>query len=397
MPENKKQQKSTRVQNLVAFAIALVAATALCFYVKAFDTTMTTRYYDVRVSVIGTDELASRNGFSLPEELDLIIEVSLYGRRSDLNSLKSSDITASVDVSGVNSAGYNNLPIDVSVPNGIKLNKPISSVNLFLDTYQVKTVPVRAVHTISSFVSGIYAGAEQCNPALITVSGPTSVLKSISYASATYAVSELNGDITAHCVPELFFEDDSPVDNPYVSTDTTDIVVHLEAYRQKELPVVAVFSDGDGRIQLGSTTVRGNVDTVADMQQIVIGVDTLNFGETAVKDYFIPSILPEGVQLAADAKALFELAKRTIEIKSNDISFTVDNVFAQDGIFVTVYGKSDDVAALDESSFTATINASELYSDDDGNLFGDAKVICGAKNIVFYYNKTVGCTVTPEA
>lgn len=397
MAENRNKTKNFSLLSTVAFVISLIAATALCFYVKAFDTTMTTRYFDVSVGVIGTDELAARNGFSLPDELQLVIEVSLKGRRSDLNSMKASDITAFVDVSGVSYAGYNNLPVSVNLPNGIELAKPIASVNLFLDTYQVKTVPVKASHTITSFASGIFAGAEQCNPSIITVSGPTSVLANISYASVVYSVAELNGSVVAHCAPELFFDDGTVVSNPYVSTDTSDIVVHLEAYRQKELPVVAKLVSDGTIISLGSVTVRGDVDTVNDMDQIVIGVDDSAFENAAIKDYFIPSILPDGVQLTADSVSLFELAKRTIEISPSSIKFTVDNIYAQNGIRVTVYGKTDDVALLNEGSFNATVNAAKLYSDDAGNLFGDATVTCTAGNIAFYYKATVGCTVTPSA
>lgn len=397
MAENRNKTKNFSLLSTVAFVISLIAATALCFYVKAFDTTITTRYFDVSVGVIGTDELAARNGFSLPDELQLVIEVSLKGRRSDLNSMKASDITAFVDVSGVNYAGYNNLPVSVNLPNGIELAKPIASVNLFLDTYQVKTVPVKASHTITSFAGGIFAGTEQCNPSIITVSGPTSVLANISYASVVYSVAELNGSVVAHCAPELFFDDGTVVSNPYVSTDTSDIVVHLEAYRQKELPVVAKLVSDGTIINLGSVTVRGDVDTVNDMDQIVIGVDDSAFENAAIKDYFIPSILPDGVQLTADSVSLFELAKRTIEISPSSIKFTFDNIYAQNGIRVTVYGKTDDVASLNEGSFNATVNAAKLYSDDAGNLFGDATVTCTAGNIAFYYKATVGCTVTPTA
>lgn len=390
----KNKQKHFGLSDYVAFAIALVGAVLLWIYAIGFDSTVFTRTIgNVSVTVVGAEELAASNGFSLKEEVSFSITVDISGRRTDISGVKSSDLTAVVDISGVREAGYNTLPINVIAPNGITVSSQSETdAVLFLDRFISKSFAVKPEHTVSSFAANVRIKGETCNPSVVMVSGPQSVLETIDYVAARYSVGELSDNVTAYCSPEIVDHDGKAINNPYVSiVDLNEILVELSVYKEKTVPVEVVFIGGRystsvATIEMSASSlkIKGGVSAVDALGKLTVPIDETQFGDGVIStSVSVASILPDGFELCDGEPSTIDLnitvpaiSERTLTVDAENIVFTAggSQYVASSNVKLRIMGFTDEIQALEVGDLTVYVDASEPQYADNGRMFASCEV-----------------------
>lgn len=102
------------------------------------------RFDDVPVRVIGASQLKASTGLELIEGENTTVTVSLRGQSKSVGEVRASQITATVDISGLTEANEYDLPVTVSVSkSGVETNyvNP-GKVHVRVDRVESKDVPI---------------------------------------------------------------------------------------------------------------------------------------------------------------------------------------------------------------------------------------------------------------
>ena len=371
----------------IVFVSAFLGALLLWLYAIGYDSTIFERKItNVPVTVTGIEQLRANRNFMLAEELDIEITVTVSGRRSVIYGINAADLTASVDVSGVDQAGESSFPITVSVPNGINVAGLSSgSVRLYLDEFITKTVPVNVLYTDYVLPSGLRLGEIEVNPVVAVLEGPAGELANINAAFVQLSLGEVTGSVAAYGPLFLRYENGTPVTNKYVRITTGDAYVFVSVYKEKTVPVVVSFTGGvftseSASINLSrqTLTISGSIDLIDSINQITIEVDEtlFDFGKTATVTRYFGALLPAGVSVeSGDALVTAEITvpditKRFFYIPASRISVIQADgesfVTAESGITVTVVGFRDVLAAMTVDNIITTINAQNIFANEEG-------------------------------
>jgi hypothetical protein len=132
-----KKPSKKRVYTFLAMLFAFASALLLWFYVLGYDSPYYEKEFNVPVNVEGESALRESMGYTVLSDFSFTIKVTVSGTQTEVNKLRSSDIKAFVDVSGVTVSGNNTLPISVRVSNENEITvveKSVESAVIFIDT-----------------------------------------------------------------------------------------------------------------------------------------------------------------------------------------------------------------------------------------------------------------------
>lgn len=175
-----------------AIILSFLIAVVLWAYVSYQENPEMTRWiHGVPITVIGTETL-DQNGFSVVDTDNATVDVKLRGERLALTKVSAADISATLDVSSVSSAGTATLSCNVSVN---KKNVEVSdtrksSVNVTTEKIITDIYPV-STNIVGTPAKGYSLFEPLSNPTEVTVRGAESVINQIASVS-TKSVS-VNG------------------------------------------------------------------------------------------------------------------------------------------------------------------------------------------------------------
>ncbi len=300
-PQNKKEKKG----NFAARLCALLLAIVLWFYVMRVDSPTYERTFDyIPIELTGTEEMLTESGFSVISGYDGVVSVTLSGKQSDINRLKTAEISASVDLSSVTMSGDHHLPVSVTTKNGIKvIGYEPTTVEVYVDTTLQKDVEVKPRITYTKEES-LVLGEYVTDPALIKVSGPATIVKSIDYAVTEVDLGMITKSMSATGSIKLCDESGNTVTNPYLKTNVSSVGIQIPVYKQKYLTPVVRFTDDiipeqyiDVTLSRNVVSVQGEaeyIDALGD-ELIVASVDPRQ-----IKDKYNIEVLLESVDSELD-------------------------------------------------------------------------------------------------
>ncbi len=287
----------TRVINFIVLIFCFIGSIALWFYVQDYDSPT----YEKKFTNISVDIVGETDGYSVLSGYNNTIDVTVIGRKSDINKLYSSDIVAQIDISDITDTGTVSCPVTVILPNGISVSElSANSFWLYIDTTASMTIKVIVTHT-GYTENGLIVGTAVASPATVTVSGPVGELRKIAGAYCTLDLGQISGSVSANGTLELRDSSGDAIDNPYMSISTDIVSVSIPVYMQKTLPVTAQFVGGVYSSNMATivavpetVALRGTVETMSNLTSIVVDVDEscIDGVGTAV----VPITLPTGVE-----------------------------------------------------------------------------------------------------
>lgn len=269
------------------------------------------RFDDVPVRIIGASQLKAATGLELVEGEDTTVTVSLRGQSKSVGEVRASQITATVDISGLTEANEYDLPVTVSVSkSGVETNyvNP-GKVHVRVDRVESKDVPIE-VNVTGTPSDGYRAGKPTTATKKVTVSGPATDLAQVAKAVAAVDVTGRNSSLTDYeCRVTLYDQDGAAFTSNYITSQTEKIKVSVPIYRVNKIPLTVTLKDGGSLTQNQVQCVIDpeNVEVIASDQAVLSDIKEINLGEIDLGSVHtgtpismsIKDKLPSGVSLVS--------------------------------------------------------------------------------------------------
>lgn len=281
------------------------------------------RFDDIPVRIIGVSALKAQTGLSLIEGEDTSITVSLRGQSKSVGEVRASQITATVDISGLTEANEYDLPVTVTVgKSGVEVNYITpSKVHVRVDQVDSKDIPVE-VSVSGTPADGFRAGKPTTATKKITVEGPATELAQVAKAVASVSVAGRSSALTDfECPVTLYDQNGAAVTSGYVSSQTEKIKVSVPLYRVNTIPLTVTLKDGGNLTenQVQCVIDPESIQVVASDQALLSEIKEINLGEIDLGSVrtgtpitmSIKDKLPSGISLDAGQP---ENAKVTISV-----------------------------------------------------------------------------------
>ena len=268
------------------------------------------RFDDVPVRIIGASQLKAATGLELIEGEDTTVTVSLRGQSKSVGEVRVSQITATVDISGLTEANEYDLPVTVSVSkSGVETN--------YVNPGKVRPRGPRGEQGCSgrgqcdrhtgrrlSRRQADYGNQEGHR------FGPATDLAQVSKAVAAVDVTGRNSSLADYeCKVTLYDQDGAAFTSNYITSQTEKIKVSVPIYRVNNIPLTVTLKDGGSLTQNQVQCVIDpeNVEVIASNQAVLSDIKEINLGEIDLGSVHtgtpismsIKDKLPSGVSLVS--------------------------------------------------------------------------------------------------
>lgn len=273
-------------------------------------------FYNVPV-ILSNESVLSEKGLMIVTDSNPTITLRLSGNRSDLNSLKTSDITVIADLSNINEGGQQTLDYDISYPGGFAsnafetLSRNPDRITVEIVEWSTKEVDIEVKYTGSVPTDYIdYRSSAEVEHEKVTITGPKSVIDQIDKAMIYVDLSDRTETFSQNYRYTLVDKTETPVDAAQVKTNVSEVSVSVKIQRVKEIKLQLDVTYGAGAtadttsilIDPQIIRVSGSEKLLENLEENLINGDTLVIGKvdlTAVTESKLertyPISLPEGI------------------------------------------------------------------------------------------------------
>ncbi|MBQ8250211.1 MAG: hypothetical protein IJY93_10105 [Clostridia bacterium] len=324
--------KASKFQNAVAKVLCVLAAVVLWFYAVSTDTAIIDKSFTgIPVDIRNLDVLDSELGLSVISGYGYTVDLTLSGMKPDVNSLSIDDITAYVDAGSVTEAGEYSLQIHVSVPSGITIDgQSANYVELYIDKRSAVSVPV-VVDPIYSIEATYKLGELEPSFETVNVTGPEEELEKIDCAMVTLELGRISKSLTATGKLVLVDKSGTPISNPYVKLQTSEVSVKIPVYTEKEVPLTVgykhgYYNDSNVNVTVTPSTVRlkGEPDILDDIDSIqILELDEKKIMEDTLQKNVAINI-PDGTEIIGSRSADVEVKHKGTVVR--DVVIDVSNL-----------------------------------------------------------------------
>jgi YbbR domain-containing protein len=364
---------------------ALFAIVLWLIVVNIIDPVETKTFNNVHVTVENESVITDEGKvYDIIDNSDTI-SVSVKGRRTALEELKSTDFLAVADMEDRIVAHI--VPIDVSVT---KLNNKIEDIAPKTRTLKISiedsATKQFAINTIidNTPTEGYAVGDITCNPSVVKVTGAASVVNRISKVAVSVDVKDMSDTISTTATPKFYDSDENVIESTSLQYDEEKIAVSVELLKTKEItPIFTIQGTPNDDYKWVDTlwspetiTIAGKEDALAEMNDLKLSNNPINIEDAT--DYVqqiidISPYLSNDVRLVDSSQAsvlvtavIEKLDTVSIEIEKGDIQllnaptkYSVD--FANnDNIIVNVKGLPEVLSAISTSDLVASVDLSSI-------------------------------------
>ena len=373
----KEQEIQERRRKYVSILISVIIAIGLWFFViNDENPTIRMTYSDIEIDYLNEDLLQEEGLVVKDSDIPVTVKVVLQGKRTDLLAIKSSDITATADVSQC-TKGDNYVDVEVHTPSSSTVSsvKP-AQVRLTIESLVSRQKDVRVVFN-GTAPDSTEAVCESISPEQIVVTGASSSVASVKNLRAVVNISDVGAEETTLDVSLTpVDESGNEVTDVTLSSETARITVRL--YATKTVPrVVETVGTSDPELDVSVeapelveiSCPEDRIDEVIEVTAEPVDIT----GITELTEISLTPLLPEGVQLTSGKEtvpAVIRVEKRPskiFEYASEDVERVnlPDGMTAEildDTVTLTVYG--EDLSDLTDSDFTLQLDCSGLGEEE---------------------------------
>ena len=373
----------TKNPGLKLFSL-LLAIVLWLLIVQIEDPVETRPFSNIPVKLVNTELLDRQNKvFEVLDRSDTV-RVRVRAPRSVFESLRAGDIVAEADVSKL--TDINTVPITYYIQN---LSVTYDSIEGDHDTVQLDVEDKKTrwidltYNTIGEVADGYMVYSVTPDQNRIEVTGPASLVDTISYAETGIDVSGAKRDLTANVELELFDADGVKVDQTRLTTNVSYIHMAVEVLAVKEVPVEVYYTGepkegcvvvGEAYSDPATVIIAGRPAAIENVVRVMIPqevVDIEGASEDVVEYINLKDCLPENVRLgdtAFNGRAtvtvpIESIVERSIEVKAQSISIinipqelTAELEDATTRYTLTVNGLSDEIVKAQTGTITATVD-----------------------------------------
>ena len=297
-PENKHY-------SFFAILLSVLTALVLWFYVQDAESPD----YKKTFPSIPVQIQSLSSGFSIIGVDELTVDITLVGKRGDLNKIKARDLETYVDLSSINRAGTYYLDVNVLVPEGTELADCFPRVAaLYVDHTVSVSVPVKVdlgAYTVgeNTVLKAIPAVNE------ILIKGPKTILDTIDCAKvSTGNLGNLTADFESNLEYQLIDKSGNPVLSQHIPLSVRNVRVVFQLLKTKQVPLTVEGKNhlwAENQIQYtvnpAQVLIQGApslIDSITSVPALV--VDERYLDDNQWKVTLLPDqlALPNGVSLA---------------------------------------------------------------------------------------------------
>jgi len=338
--EEKKQDfikgyKKIFFNNLSIKLISIVGAVLIWLLIINIDDPYKTKTFLVRVETVNEDALHSvHKVYEIVE--GSTANVSVRGKRSIVDNLTADDISATADLSELSSV--NAVAIKVRLKRGTSSDVVLECsqvMKVSLEDMEKKQVKL-TVETEGTPSEGFYVGECTTRPAVIEVTGGSSVIDRINTVRVTVNVNGASQNIIKSVEPVAYDKRGNRVLSSTLSFSDSAVRVHVKLLQRKTIPVKlkvsGVPADGYEFVEASclpeEIEIAGSEKKLSSISQITIPLDitglTNAYGdiekEVSVEDY-----LPDGITVLEEYQRVTvnimieKLIRKKIQIQTTRI------------------------------------------------------------------------------
>ncbi len=394
-----KQNKKAKTSKILQILLAGIIAFGLWIYVVTVERTETEQtFYNVPVVLDGESVLEDR-GLMLAGDSNPTVTLKLNGNRSDLNKLRSSDITVLVDLTRIYEAGEKDLNYTVSFPADVQnsaievVSRDPATITLTVAERLSKEIPLEAAPSgqpASGFeldMDGVQMVYNERNISTITVTGPKDIVEDIASAKLPADMSGKKESFEERVNVILCDADGQRIESDLsaVTPSPHNVKLTVPVLQQKQVELTVDVVEGNGlteedvQIELSYDTLllAGRPAVMKDFKDR-LSIGTINLGELTDLDnsenvayYTFEVTLPDNVQISAQepndgtVEVTVTLQEYTSKSWNLDISETdIINVptgktavLQNTKLRVTLEGRASVLDRLTADDFEVTVDA----------------------------------------
>lgn len=298
---------------IVTLILSFVISFGLWLYVvTVISPESEATFYNVPVELVGTDYLDAKNLIIVSDTKNLKMDLKLSGNRSDLNKLKSSNITIIADLSKVTKPGEHKLACNISFQSGTAdvVEQTPEYITVKVEEQASKTIPVKAIYT--GAVSDGYE-AEKENVTMdhttVTVKGPKNTLEQVSYAGITVDLTNRMTSFVGDYPLTLYGTNSQPlISDQFITANVTEVSAVVEVNKVRKIKLNYELDCEDSGLKedlvtltpVQEVTLLGSDDALTRLDEDFVNdsytftIKLSEYTKTSVATLTLP--LPEGVR-----------------------------------------------------------------------------------------------------
>lgn len=303
--ESDGTEKTAKHFSFFVILFSVFVAVILWFYVQDAEAPD----YKKTFTDVSVEMQSLSDSFSVIDGGENRVDITLVGKRSDLNKIQSSDLTAYMDLSNITKPGEYQSEIGVLVPGGTELFECFPKIaTLYIDQTISVSVPLTVELGKYSVGDDVVVDAE---PAVdvIQVKGPKGVLEQLECAKVkTGDLGEIHESFESNLRYTLLDKNGNEVTSRYVITAEKNVRVSFSVNKTKTVPLKLSGKNGWWKekdlkytISPATISVKGEISVINELESINVlvldetTVDSAIYTKTLTPDQIR---LPEGVRLA---------------------------------------------------------------------------------------------------
>ncbi len=374
-----KKGKNIITNNLILKFVSLVVALLLwILIVNAIDPTTTRSFRNVEVEVLNENVILGSNHVYTILDGDKV-DFTVKGKRSEIEGLTADDFSATADLSKLST--INTTEIDVSLNADHTAHVEIDSRSAVMRISLEEKVSEKfrvTVDTEGELDQGYVLGDVSCNPSMVEVSGPASVIEKIDHVGALVT---LNGEKEGFDLKESLYLYDASggvMDSNSVTLSKKQSEVSIQILPVVEVPIHVNVSGtpAEGYVNTGvdytlkSVGVAGDEKDIRKIKKIEIPISVEGASEDVVKEVELSEYLPDGCKLKNEGDSVLVITcdiqkkgQRAFTFSNSDI--TVNNLSSDDSITFTNSEERHKLVILGRESKLQKITMSDLKPSMD--------------------------------
>ena len=376
---------STKTRNLIIFICSLLSALLLWIYVTGVENQdIEETFRNIPVEVRHSNVLKDNYGLTMITSSQLFTDVTLSGRRSDLNRLKNEDISVYLDLSAVEEAGDKSLPVKHDpLPTGVNyVSSSTETVMVTVDKIIDKEfeITANANYIISSSYDvedAIITDSESNELRAVRVSGPQKEIDSIASIRADVDFGEIDSTTEAKTNLVMYDSLGTPIVSNKLTLSHTSVKVKVPVYTEKKLKLTVeqaygTFSEEQVKFRINPSeiAVKGDPKVLSKMDTLMLdAINEKQIGLYRTGSYKITIKVPDGMTITSNHSVANVTATLSDSVNKNTVEFPTKNItlkhldenlectFKRDEITLTAFNSTE--STLDEKDVNVVLDLTD--------------------------------------
>lgn len=392
--------------------LCLLAAFLLWIYVMIVESPGDEYVIEnIPVQLINTDILERDAKLSVYSGFDQYVNVTVSGKRSVISRLTAEDIIATADVSGIQRAAQTSVKVNVTVPEDCEfVSVSQNTISVKADNYVERNVTIygNLLNKNTAYLydeAPVFRSNSGSNQTLTTdsyivdsviVSGPQSIVETVSKAVVDIDLTDRNTKFTALLPIYLVNESNQRLDSEYLQKTFDFVQVTMPVFVTRSVPVELIFrqsylNNTNSRIEITPSQITVTCDPAdayeTDLLDALYIDEKRNFTKDTINSHYYESVFtvtsPYNVRLSTSQVQVTVHIDEEIQLREMDIvelqktnGISIDCEILSDSVDdVILCGKREALAGIKVSDVIAVVDLGGYTEDNIGEKYNKTVTI----------------------